>query len=211
MWPRTDLIEFLGVKHPIIQAPMAGSTTPTLAAEVSNAGGLGSIGCAKLSPDELRTMADELRALTDRPFNLNFFAHGEPNDVTQIDPEVHSRLVHAYQKQGLGEPPTGAKSCTSIYKTFGEEFLAVLLEVKPKVVSFHFGMPNPDTVTALRDAGCVILCSATTVAEARILARSGVDAIIAQGWEAGGHRGTFEVSYEDLGNQRHCADSKILV
>ncbi len=199
MWPRTELTGLLGIEHPIIQAPMAGSTTPALAAAVGIAGGLGSIGCAKMSAEELMTTAADIRALTSQAFNFNFFAHSEARDETQISPEVHTRLISAYQEKGLGEPPASAKSSTSLYKTFNEEILQALLEIKPEVVSFHFGLPPSEMVDALREAGCVILCSATTVAEAEMLARNGVDAIIAQGWEAGGHRGTFEVSYEDFG------------
>jgi len=196
MWPRNELTDLLAIKHPIIQAPMAGSSTPALAGAVSNTGGLGSLGCAAMSLDLLAATSDELRAITDQPFNLNFFAHAEPEDRPEINARLHSQLASTYRARGITGAPTSAKSA---YGAFNQETISALLKIKPKVVSFHFGLPAAELVTALREAGCVILCSATTVAEAKVLAKSDVDAIIAQGWEAGGHRGTFDVSFEDFG------------
>ena len=196
MWPRTDLLDLLGIEQPIIQAPMAGSATPALAAAVGNAGGLGSLGCATLSLDQLRTTAGELRAATNRPFNLNFFAHHPPKENADVDALTRRRLKPFYQEMSLGEVP---KAVELPFGSFDADTLAVLLEIEPAVVSFHFGLPAPEMVAAIRRAGCRLLCSATTVAEARSLAAAGVDAIIAQGWEAGGHRGTFDVSFEDFG------------
>jgi nitronate monooxygenase len=196
MWPRRDLIELLEIDHPILQAPMSGESTPALAAAVSNAGGLGGLGCAFLSPDELRAAAEALRAGTNRPFNLNFFAHPPPRDDARLDAETRTRVAPFYAELGLAAvPERGRAPC----ETFGEATLAVVLDVRPKVTSFHFGLPPLDMVRALQAAGSVVLCSATTVAEARRLAAAGIDAIVAQGWEAGGHRGTFEVSFEDFG------------
>ncbi|MEE9249962.1 MAG: nitronate monooxygenase [Alphaproteobacteria bacterium] len=196
MWPRTDLLELLGIEHPIIQAPMAGSATPALAAAVSNAGGLGSLGCGTMTPDDLEAKAEELRAATNRPFNLNFFAHNAPKANPDVDALTRRRVAPFYEELGLGEVPHTGKAP---FDTFNSGTLSVLLEIKPAVASFHFGFPAPDMVAALKDAGCRLLCSATTVEEARLLAQAGVDAIIAQGWEAGGHRGTFDVSFEDFG------------
>ncbi|MFA9421537.1 MAG: NAD(P)H-dependent flavin oxidoreductase, partial [Gammaproteobacteria bacterium] len=196
MWPGAELTDLLQIKHPIIQAPMAGSTNPELVGAVSNAGGLGSHGCARMSAAELIETAKETRAITDRPFNLNFFAHAEPANTPEEDANVLSLLADSYHERGIGELPENHKT---MYDSFDENILAALLEIKPGVVSFHFGLPTPEMLGALRDAGCIILCSATTVAEARVLADSGVDAIIAQGWEAGGHRGTFHTSFEDFG------------
>ncbi|MCH8999725.1 MAG: nitronate monooxygenase [Proteobacteria bacterium] len=196
MWPRTDLLELLGIEHPIIQAPMAGSGTPALAAAVSNAGGLGSLGCGTLTPEDLEAKAGELRAATNRPFNLNFFAHNAPKANPDVDALTRRRVAPFYEELGLGEAPHSGKAP---FDTFDSGTLSVLLEIKPAVASFHFGLPAPDMVAALKDAGCRLLCSATTVEEARLLAEAGVDAIIAQGWEAGGHRGTFDVSFEDFG------------
>jgi nitronate monooxygenase len=196
MWPCTELTDLLQIKHPIIQAPMAGSTNPELVGAVSNAGGLGSHGCARMSATELFDTAKDTRAITDKPFNLNFFAHAEPAETPEEDAIVESLLADNYLDRGIGDLPENHKAS---YAPFDEKILAALLEIKPGVVSFHFGLPTLDMLGALRDAGCITLCSATTVAEATVLADSGVDAIIAQGWEAGGHRGTFNTSFEDFG------------
>ena len=196
MWPRKDLTDLLQIEHPIIQAPMAGSSTPALAGAVSNAGGLGSLGCAAMSVDQLVTTAGKLRAITERPFNLNFFAHAEPQQTPEIDTRIQAQLAATYQQRGISGP---LQNVATAYDPFNDETLSALLKIKPKVVSFHFGLPAAEMLAALSDAGCIILCSATTVAEAEILAKNGVDAIIAQGWEAGGHRGTFDISFEDFG------------
>ena len=196
MWPSAELTDLLKIRHPIIQAPMEGSTNPELVGVVSNAGGLGSHGCARMSAAELIETAKQTRAITDKPFNLNFFAHAEPANTPEEDTRVESLLADSYLERGIGKLPEHHKT---MYDPFDEEILATLLEIRPAVVSFHFGLPPDDMVAALREAGCIILCSATTVAEARALTDSGVDAIIAQGWEAGGHRGTFHTSHEDFG------------
>lgn len=199
MWPRTELLDLIGIQHPIILAPMAGETNPTIVAAVSNAGGLGGLGCAKMSGEELIAVAAEIRGLTNKPFNFNFFAHPEANDESKVDDLCHQLMSSIYQQQQLDTPPTStyAKHCT--HRSFDDDQLAAVLEIKPRVVSFHFGLPADDKLAALREAGCLIICSATTVDEAKYLQQRGVDAIIAQGWEAGGHRGTFEVSNEDFG------------
>ena len=135
MWPRTDLIDLLGIKHPIIQAPMAGSTTPLLVGEVSKAGGLGSLGCAEMSVENLRFTTVELRALTDLPFNLNFFAHSEPEDVTRINSEIHAQLINSYREYQLGEPPTSAKSSSSLFSIFDKQLLSAVLEINPRTIA----------------------------------------------------------------------------
>lgn len=187
MWPRTDLIDLLGITHPIIQAPMAGSTTPALAAAVSNAGGLGSIGCARQAPDGVQDLFDATRRATNLPFNLNFFAHDDP----PLDPAgadaMRSRLAPYFSELGLGDVPAASVPDFG----FNDGVLRVLLDARPAVVSFHFGLPDDAAVAALKEAGVILLCSATNVAEARRLEAAGMDAIIAQGYEAGGHRGTF--------------------
>jgi len=192
MWPRTDLMELLGTDCPIIQAPMAGATTPALAAAVCNAGALGSLGCAALLPEELRTRVDDLRAATNRPFNLNFFAHRSPAPRPEAEAEMRARLAPFYDELGLGEVPAAREP----FPAFDAERLAMVLELRPAVASFHFGLPAAASVRALKDAGVVVLSSATTVAEAKALAAAGADAVIAQGWEAGGHRGTFASPFE---------------
>lgn len=196
MWRRTDLTDLLKIEHPIIQAPMAGLATPALAAAVSNAGGLGSLGCASASAEEIKEKVDQLRAATNRSFNLNFFAHSAPNEDSEVDEQTRTRVAPFYEELGLGDIPLQSELP---FDPFDVDRLTVLLDIKPAVTSFHFGLPEPEMVKALKDAGCVILCSATTVAEAKWLEAASVDAIIAQGWEAGGHRGSFDVSFEDVG------------
>ena len=130
-----------------------------------------------MSAAELIDTVKQTRAITDKPFNLNFFAHAEPANTPEEDANVLSLLADSYHERGIGELPENHKT---MYDPFDEKILAALLEIKPGVVSFHFGLPTPDMLGALRDAGCIGLCSATPVAEARVLADSGVDAIIAQ-------------------------------
>ena len=196
MWPRKDLTELLGIEHPIIQAPMAGSATPALAAAVSNAGGLGSLGCATLAPDALRAAAAALRDSTNRGFNLNFFAFAPEDRDPERDSATQERVAPFYAELGLGEPP--AESAPA-FGSFDDAKLEAVLEIRPAVASFHFGLPAAGALAAMKDAGIRVLCSATTVAEARSLEAAGVDAVIAQGWEAGGHRGSFDTGFEDVG------------
>ena len=192
MWPRTELIELLGVTHPIIQAPMAGSTTPELAAAVSNAGGMGSLGCARLSPDEVRDRFNATRQATNKPFNFNFFIHEDPTVDAAAAQPMRARLVKYFAEFGLGEVPEARIPIP----TFDDAMLETLLDIRPAVASFHFGFPTKEAVRALHEAGVLVLGSATNVAEARILEATGADAVIAQGAEAGGHRGTFAGAIE---------------
>jgi nitronate monooxygenase len=192
-WPRSDLIDLLGISHPIIQAPMASASNPAMVAAVANVGGLGSLGCAMFDTVRLREAAKEIRQLTDRPYNLNFFVHQDP-DLETADPEpMRALLAPYYAERGIDSAP----NLSLPFTTFDDETLETLLEIRPPVVSFHFGLPKPEAMTALKDAGVTILSSATTVPEALALADGGVDAIVAQGHEAGGHRGTFAEPFED--------------
>lgn len=185
-------LDRLGISHPIIQAPMAGSTTPALAAAVTGAGGLGSLGHAMHTPELIRDEIRAHRSLCDGPVNVNFFAHSPPDfDRDKID-RAREALEPHYRELGLGEVPAG----DTVAPAFNEPMLEAVLSERPEVVSFHFGLPEQEMTDAIRDAGAMILSSATTVREARILADAGVDAVIAQGWEAGGHRGTFASSFE---------------
>lgn len=188
LWPKTDLTRLLGIEHPILCSPMSLSATPALAAAVSNAGGLGALGCAEMSPRELREDFAATRSLTARPFNINFFTHQPPEWPADGGAAMRARLVPFYEALGLGEVP--ALSCP--IEPFGLETLEIVLDLRPQVVSFHFGLPGPRMVDALKSAGAVILSTATTVGEARALEAAGVDAIVAQGLEAGGHRGSFQ-------------------
>ncbi|MEM8776476.1 MAG: nitronate monooxygenase [Pseudomonadota bacterium] len=188
MWPDTRICDLLGIEHPIIQAPMAGTTGPDMVAAVSNAGGLGSHGCATLPMEKLEADIAALVGLTNRPVNLNFFCH-EPPVMSEAH---HNALLKAmaphYEAAGANPP---SEMPTANFNTFSETQLEILLRHPPAVVSFHFGLPEMEMVDALKEAGCKILSSATTVEEALWLTARGVDAVIAQGWESGGHRGVF--------------------
>ncbi len=187
MWPTNALTERLGIRYPIIGAPMAGASTPALAAAVSNAGGLGSLGLALASPEAAGESIAETRAATNGAFNANFFCHDEPTEDAARDEAMRQRLQPYFDELELGEVPAAALSS----RTFGEAHLEMVLAMRPPVVTFHFGLPPADLVQAVREADLVIGCSATNVAEAKSLEAAGVDFIIAQGFEAGGHRGTF--------------------
>jgi nitronate monooxygenase len=187
MWPRTDLIDLLGITHPIIQAPMGGFSSPALVAAVSNAGALGSLGCAGLAAQTARDQVEELRRSSNRPFNLNFFVHPAPSIDAELAGRVRQRLAAYYEEFGLGAVPEPSDSLPG----FDEKRLQLVLDVGPPVVSFHFGLPPADTMKRIKQTGAVVLSSATTVGEARKLEAGGADAIIAQGLEAGGHRGSF--------------------
>ena len=196
MWYHTVFSELVNTKYPMVQAPMAGIGTTALAGTVSECGLLGSMGCAEMTVPQLYDTALTLREITDAPFNLNFFAHSEPDSYHQVDSALIETLTPLYEKHSLPFPkvPLSAENTS-----FTEEKLKAVLEIKPKVISFHFGLPDTHALDALRNVGCLILCSATTVDEAVYLEKRGVDAIIAQGWEAGGHRGSFKVNNSDAG------------
>jgi nitronate monooxygenase len=166
---------------------MAGAATPALAAAVSNAGGLGSLGCAMMGADELHGTVAEMRAGTNRPFNLNFFVTPAPRTDPAVLEATRARLRPWYDRLGLGPPPD---RLPELPEGFGPDRLELLLEARPAVASFHFGAPEPEAIAALKAAGVVLIATATTTAEARALEAAGMDAVIAQGWEAGGHRGS---------------------
>ena len=179
---------FLGVELPIIQAPMAGVQGSALAVAVSNAGGLGSLPCAMLTHDAIRDEIMRIRARTERPFNLNFFCHRPPEPDAARDRQWRSRLAGYYAEFDV-QPPVG--DLGGARRPFDEDSVALVEHFRPAVVSFHFGLPRPDLLARVKASGATILSSATTVAEARWLEDNGADAVIAQGLEAGGHRGTF--------------------
>ncbi len=181
----------LGLKHPLIQAPMAGVQGSALAIAVSKAGGLGSLPCAMLSPTQIKAEIEAICAATAKPYNLNFFCHlPPPPDVATPEREAAWRklLVPYYAEHGIDPVsiPTGAGRAP-----FSESLCDLIASYKPPVVSFHFGLPAPELVARVKAWGGKVLSSATTVAEARWLEAHGADAIIAQGVEAGGHRGVF--------------------
>ncbi|MGF2735220.1 NAD(P)H-dependent flavin oxidoreductase [Marinobacter sp. DUT-1] len=180
--------DFLGIQLPIIQAPMAGVQDHRLAAAVSNAGGLGSLPCAMLSPEALRTELQALKAATEKPFNLNFFAHTPPTPDADSERRWRQALAPYYREFGIDPDPIPSGPGRM---PFNEDAAALVEEFHPAVVSFHFGLPEPALVERVRKAGARILSTATTVEEALWLEQHGADAIIAQGLEAGGHRGIF--------------------
>ena len=180
---------------PIVQAPMAGGPdTPALAAAVSNAGGLGSLGCAYLTPAQIEEAVREVRARTSRPFALNLFVRGDGIDASTVDTRVRATL-DAFRAE-LGLPSLGDDAGRGESPRF-EDQLEAVMRCAPRVVSFTFGAPSAAQVDALRARGIAVMGTATTVDEARVLDDVGVDAICAQGAEAGGHRGTFLGSFED--------------
>jgi nitronate monooxygenase len=182
------LQEFLGIQLPILQAPMAGVQGSALAVAVSNAGGLGALPCAMLGPDALRRELMVLREQTDRPYNVNFFSHTQP--VADAEREAAWRALLAPYYEEFGIDP-GSIAAGPGRAPFTSEVADVVEEFKPPVVSFHFGLPSKDLLDRVRSWGSKILSSATTVEEAHWLEAHGADAVIAQGLEAGGHRGHF--------------------
>ena len=169
---------------------MAGVSTPDLAAAVSNAGGLGSIGVGATDVAGARAMIEATRARTDRAFNVNLFVHATPQADAVRERQWLEALRPLFLKYGT-KPPATLKA---IYTSFADDdaMLAMLVEVAPPVVSFHFGVPSADRIAALKAAGCVLVGSATSLFEARQLEAAGIDMVVAQGWEAGGHRGMFD-------------------
>lgn len=196
MWPDDRLLRLLNIEVPLIQAPMAGAQDAELVIGVCEGGALGSLPCAMLSADKAREQAAIIRQRTDRPFNLNFFCHkGVPADPAR-EAAWRRRLAPYYKEFGLDpDAPFSAANRTP----FDAAMCEVVEAVKPKVASFHFGLPEASLLKRVKDAGCVVISSATTVTEARWLEDHGADVIIAQGTEAGGHRGMFLT--EDISGQ----------
>lgn len=186
-WPDTRLCDLLGIRHPIIQAPMAGASTPDMAIAASRAGALGSLGCAMMTPGAIIDAGRAVRAGTNGSVNLNFFCHKAPED----DPLRSARAVEFLQPwyDRLGAGPVLPPRETHV--PFGADECDAVLATGANVASFHFGLPDPALVDRLKAEGVVILSTATTAAEARWLEQRGVDAVIAQGFEAGGHQGSF--------------------
>lgn len=188
-------LEQIGVTIPIVQAPMAGVSTPEMAAAVSNAGGLGSIGVGATDAAGALTMIEATRARTDRPYNVNLFVHA----IAQASDAREQAWLDALRplfERFDAEPPAVLRT---IYKSFADdgEMMAMLVQAAPPVISFHFGLPASDRIAALKQAGCVLLATATSLAEARAAEKAGIDMVVAQGWEAGGHRGVFDPAAPD--------------
>lgn len=190
-----SILKQIGVDHPIVQAPMAGISTSELAAAVSNAGGLGSISIGATNVDGAETMVTELKHLTDRPFNVNLFVHQTPRIDLVREREWLRSLAPEFEKLGAHPPET----LRTIYTSFADddEMFELLLGLRPPVVSFHFGVPSKAKITALKSAGCTLLATATNLQEAEAAEIAGIDGIVAQGYEAGGHRGVFDLTIPD--------------
>ena len=189
MWPDRRLIDLFGIEHPIVLAPMAGAMDVELAIAVAQAGGLGSLPSALLDAEKLRAQVAQFQAAAPgKPLNLNFFVHrpAVPNNARE---HAWREALKPYYAE-LGIDPA-APVPASNRAPFNDALCEVVEEIRPRVVSFHFGLPTPALVKRVKAAGCLILGSATTVAEARWLEAHGCDAVIAQGFEAGGHRGMF--------------------
>jgi nitronate monooxygenase len=187
MWPSNPLTERLKLKFPIIQAPMGSASTPALAAAVTNAGGLGGLGMWGRTAEQAARRIAGFRQQSGGSLNVNYPIWPDPRCAPETSEAMRRHLQSHYDAHGLGAVPQPQGDVSDV----GPEHVALMLETKPEVVSFHFGLPEPEVLDALKAAGIFIISSATTVAEARLLEKSGVDAIIAQGTEAGGHRATF--------------------
>jgi nitronate monooxygenase len=187
MWWRNAFTERLNLQWPILQAPMGDLSTPALAAAVTNAGGLGGIGMWGFSAEDAARRVAGFRQQSGGSLNVNYPLWNDPGDLTNIGQPMRARLQKLYDAAGLGPVPEPKASVSNV----GPEHLAMLQDVKPEVVSFHFGLPAPEVVRSIKAAGIFVVSSATTVEEAKWLEANRVDAVIAQGTEAGGHRGTF--------------------
>jgi len=190
-----DWVRLLRIDAPIIQAPMAGVSTPEMAAAVSNAGGLGSIGVGAVNAATARKMIAAFRERSRRSLNANVFCHAPASADPMREARWIERLRPEFARFGASPPAT----LNEIYQSFidDDDMLAMFLDEKPEVVSFHFGIPSRGKIDALHGAGIVLLGTATNVAEAHALVAAGIDVVVAQGYEAGGHRGVFDPDADD--------------
>lgn len=185
----------LGLEVPIIQAPMAGVSTPSMAAAVCEAGGLGSLGLGAADTASAASMMQAVRDQTARPYHVNLFVHAQPKLQPHIEAAWVDYLAPYFQRFGAGPP----QKLQTIYDSFlgNRAMLEVVLEAAPAVVSFHFGLPDSAQVAALKAKGCLLMASATCLDEAMAARNAGMDAVVAQGYEAGGHRGMFDPDMPD--------------
>ncbi|WP_298399084.1 nitronate monooxygenase [Sphingobium sp.] len=188
-------LDSLTLSVPIIQAPMAGVSTPEMAAAVSNAGALGSIAVGAIDADAARAMIMAVQARTDQPFNVNLFVHPPAHARPKVERDWVEALRPLFAAYGA-QPPAALRE---IYRSFAADdaMLAVLAETRPAVVSFHFGLPDAARIAMLKQAGCLLLATATCLDEALAAREAGIDAVVAQGHEAGGHRGMFDPDAPD--------------
>lgn len=189
-----SILELLEIKHPILLAPMAGVSTPELAAQVSNQGAFGSLGLGANTPEAAKAQILKTQELTDHPFQVNFFCH----QSEQLNPETAQQWIEYLRPQFEKFSAKAPTQLNCIYPSFldNDDFLNVVLETRPKAVSFHFGIPHPHQIQALKQAGIMTMVSATNLLEAQAIEAAGIDIIIAQGIEAGGHRGIFNQHFD---------------
>lgn len=196
MWPDRRILDLFGIELPIIQAPMAGPVFSDMVIAVAEAGGLGSLPCATMDAAQIRQELQTIREATNKPINVNFFCHRPPISDSLREAGWQEQLKPYFIELGLDlDAPLPSSNRTP----FDDELCALVEEFRPEIVSFHFGLPEPTLLDRVRKTGARIMSSATTVAEARWLEDHGCDAIIAQGSEAGGHRGMF--LSEDIATQ----------
>ncbi|MFP5426810.1 MAG: NAD(P)H-dependent flavin oxidoreductase [Gammaproteobacteria bacterium] len=195
-WSDRRILDLLGIEVPILQAPMAGATGSAMAVAVGNAGGLAALPCAMLSLEQVRSEIDAFRAACLGPLNLNFFCHQPPAADVERDARWKQALKPYYEEVGADfDAPTPVSNRAP----FDEHSCQLVEQLRPQVVSFHFGLPRADLLQRVKATGAKVLSSATTVEEALWLEAHGCDAIIAMGYEAGGHRGMF--LSEDISSQ----------
>jgi nitronate monooxygenase len=190
-----ELLQRLQLQFPIIQAPMAGVSTPAMAAAVSNAGALGSMGVGATNAGGAAKMIRDARGLCKRALNINVFCHRPATANPALEAAWIERLRLHFTRFDA-TPPTGL---SEIYESFvvDDAMLEQFIQLRPEVVSFHFGLPSADRLQALRKAGIVLIASVTSLDEANAVVAAGVDAVVAQGYEAGGHRGVFDPDAPD--------------
>ena len=195
-WPDHRILDLFGIELPLLQAPMAGATGSAMAIAVSNAGGLGSLPCAMLSAEQIRQELEAFTQASSGPLNVNFFCHTPPMPDTERAERWKQALKPYYEEVGADfDAPTPVSSRAP----FDDSACALVEQFKPAVVSFHFGLPEPRLLARVKATGAKVISSATTVTEALWLEQHGCDAIIAMGYEAGGHRGMF--LSDDLNSQ----------
>lgn len=187
-WPDRKLLDLFGITVPIVQAPMANFSTTEMAIAAAGAGALGSVPCASLSPEQIRAAIAAFRKAAPRPVNVNFFCHAMPPADAGREAAWRARLAPYYLEMGL-DPQTAIASVARL--PFDEAGCVLVEELRPEIVSFHFGLPEEGLRRRVKATGAKMIASATTVAEARWLEERGCDAVIAMGVEAGGHRGNF--------------------
>lgn len=191
----SQLLDLLGVRIPIIQAPMAGVSSPAMAAAAANGGGLGSLGLGAMSALEARDAIRQFRALSAGPLNANVFVYGPARTNRTKDTAWLERLRPEFERWGASAPTQMQERSRSFL--IDDDMLAMLVEEKPRIVSFHFGLPRKRQIDALHYAGIGLMATATNPDEAAAIIAAGIDAIVAQGYEAGGHRGMFNPDFED--------------